>query len=299
MLLSMTGFGEGRDRTPTAEVAVEARAVNNRHLKVTVRGTDPYPLLESEVEKVARRHVRRGSLHLQIRVDRQAPPADLSLNTAALRGYLRQVQAACDAAGLPEASAAGVFAGVLGLPGVAPESSRQGVTPPEDEWPAVERAIESALKALDGMRKTEGRAMAAELLALGDAIRAELGRVTAHLPAVTAAYRGRLLERVRAAVAEAGVTVGPDHLIRELALFADRSDVAEEVTRLSAHLDQYAALVKAGGEGAGRKLEFVVQEMGREANTLGSKAGDVVLSRHAVEIKATLEKVRELIQNVE
>ena len=266
---------------------------------MTVRGTDPYPLLESEVEKVARRHVRRGSLHLQIRVTRTAPAADLALNGAALRGYLRQVREACDAAGLSAEAAAQVYAGVLALPGVAPEGSRAGATPPDDEWPAVERAIEEALTKLDGMRRTEGKAMAAELLALGDAVRAEMGRVREHLPAVTTAYRQRLLDRVRQAVAEAGAAVAPDHLIREVALFADRSDVAEEVTRLAAHLDQYAAIIKAGGEGAGRKLEFVVQEMGREANTLGSKAGDVTVSRHAVEIKATLERVRELIQNVE
>ncbi|MBX9583501.1 MAG: YicC family protein [Gemmataceae bacterium] len=298
MLRSMTGFGEARERTASAEVAVEARAVNNRHLKVTVRGTDPYPLLESEVEKVARRHVRRGALHLHIRVDRRAPAADLALNTAALRGYLRQVREACEAAGTPE-YAAPLLAGVLALPGVAPEGSRAAVTPPEDEWPAVERAVEAALAKLDGMRRDEGRAMAAELLALADGVRADLGRVRDLLPGVTAAYRQRLLERVRQAVAEAGVAVGPDHLIRELALFADRSDVAEEVTRLAAHLDQFATLVRSGGEGAGRKLEFVVQEMGREANTLGSKAGDVAVSRQVVEIKAALERIRELIQNVE
>jgi uncharacterized protein (TIGR00255 family) len=114
-----------------------------------------------------------------------------------------------------------------------------------------------------------------------------------------AEYRSRLLERVRQAVAEAGVTLEPDHLIREVALFADRTDVAEEMARLAAHLDSFAELVRTGAEGAGRRLEFVVQEMGREVNTLGSKAGDVSISRHVVEMKATLEKIRELVQNVE
>jgi uncharacterized protein (TIGR00255 family) len=103
---------------------------------------------------------------------------------------------------------------------------------------------------------------------------------------------------VRQAVSDAGVVVHADNLIREVALFAERTDVAEELTRLSAHLDQFAELVRKGDE-AGRKLEFVIQEMNREANTLGSKAGDVNVSRHVFEIKATLEKVRELVQNVE
>jgi uncharacterized protein (TIGR00255 family) len=120
------------------------------------------------------------------------------------------------------------------------------------------------------------------------------------LPAVVANYRGRILERVRQAVADAGVTVEADHLIREVAVFADRTDVSEEVTRFAAHLDQFAEVVKTGaGDGAGRRLEFVVQEMGREANTMGSKAGDVGVSRRVVDIKANLERVRELIQNVE
>lgn len=297
MLLSMTGFGEGRtpaDR-PTA-VAVEVWAVNNRYLKVTVRGSDPYPLLEAEVEKVVRRHVRRGSVTVQIRVARATPPADLLLNTAALTAYLRQIRDACAAAGTPEL-AAPLAAGVLALPGVAPEAVRG--TAPDDEWAVVETTLLAALQALDGMRQSEGRAMADELMRHHRDIGDHLGRVQTLLPAVTASYRQRLLDRVRQAVAGAGVEVSPDHLVREVAQFADRSDVAEELHRLTAHLDQFAEVVKAGGEGAGKKLEFVVQEMGREANTLGSKAGDVSISRHAVEIKATLEKIRELVANVE
>jgi uncharacterized protein (TIGR00255 family) len=127
----------------------------------------------------------------------------------------------------------------------------------------------------------------------------QLALINQHLPAVTADYRTRLLERVKQAVVEAGVTVEPEQLIREVALFADRTDVAEETSRLAAHLGTFAELVRTGAEGAGRRLEFVVQEMGRETNTLGSKAGDVTVSRHVVELKATLEKIRELVQNVE
>src|SRR5262249_6827806 len=118
------------------------------------------------------------------------------------------------------------------------------------------------------------------------------------LPRVMADYRTRLLERVRQAVADAGVGVQPDQLIREAALFAERTDVSEEVTRLGAHLEQFTELAKKGDE-TGRKREFLIQEMGREANTLGSKAGDVSVSRHVFDIKAALEKIRELVLNVE
>jgi uncharacterized protein (TIGR00255 family) len=293
----MTGFGDARAATAAGAVGVEVRAVNNRHLKVTVRGPDPYPLLEGEVEKVVRRHVRRGTLLVHVRADRKAAAADAGLNTDLLAAYLRQVRTACDAAKLPELYAAHVFAGALALPGVAPEAGR--AEPADDEWPAVEKALDEALRKLDGMRRDEGRAMAAELTLLHQHVRDQLDLIRAHLPAVTADYRTRILDRVRQAVADANVAVSADHLIREVALFADRTDVAEEITRLSAHLDQFAELVSKGDESAGRKLEFVVQEMGREANTLGSKAGDVTISRHVFEIKATLEKVRELVQNVE
>lgn len=293
----MTGFGEARIQTEAFAAAVEVRAVNNRHLKVTVRGSDPYPMLEADLEKVVRKYVRRGTLLIQVRVQRQAQSADLALNSAALQTYLRQIRAACDEAGTPE-FAGPLLAGVLSLPGVAPESTRSGA-PPEEEWPIVVKALEMALGKLDAMRRDEGRAMAGELLANHRFIGEQLEAIGEHLPAVMSDYRQRLLERVRQAIADAGVAVEPQHLVRELALFADRTDVAEEVTRLTSHLDQFAEIVKKGEEGAGRKLEFVIQEMGRETNTLGSKAGDVTISRHAIEIKATLEKIRELVLNVE
>jgi uncharacterized protein (TIGR00255 family) len=299
VLLSMTGFGSARGVGPGFAVVVEVRAVNNRHLKLSVRGTDPYPLFESELEKVVRRHVRRGSVQVQVRVDREARAADLTLNTAALQAYKRQVIEACD--GLDSTAVNAVLSGLLALPGIAPEGG-DGIVGglPEDEWPVVEKVLDAALTACDGVRRDEGRAMAVELMALHAAMSDALAGVRECLPAVVANYRTRILDRVRQAVADAGVTLEADQLIREVAVFADRTDVSEEVTRFAAHLDQFAELVKSGAaDGAGRRLEFVVQEMGREANTMGSKAGDVGVSRRVVDLKANLERVRELIQNVE
>ncbi len=296
MLLSMTGFGEARTQTGALGVAVEVRAVNNRHLKLTVRGSDPYPLYETELEKVVRRHVRRGTLHVHVRVERQGQAAAPALNTASLAEYLRQIRLACDEAGTPE-FAAPLAAGALALPGVAPES-RSNTAPPEDEWPVVEKTLDAALVKLNQMRRDEGKAMAAELLAHHRTISDQLGAIRPLLPAVVADYRQRTLERVKQAVADAGVVLSAESIIREVALFADRTDVSEEVTRLTSHLEQFAELIRKGEE-AGRKLEFVIQEMGRETNTIGSKAGDVAISRHVFEIKATLEKLRELVLNVE
>lgn len=293
----MTGFGEARAQAPTFAVGVEVRSVNNRYLKVTVRGSDPYPMAEPELEKVVRRHVKRGTLHVHVRVDRQAKPTGLELNAAALDGYIRQLEHLYKHTER-EAYLAALLPGLLELPGVAPEPGfRSG--PPEDEWPVVEKTLEDALAKLDAARREEGRAMANELLHHHRHVQDQLALVREHLPRVMGNYRQRLLERVRQAVSDAGVTIEPEHLTRELALFADRTDVAEEVTRLDAHLGQFEEIIRKENDGPGRRLEFVVQEMGRETNTLGSKAGDVTISRHVVEIKATLEKIRELVQNVE
>ena len=140
--------------------------------------------------------------------------------------------------------------------------------------------------------------MEAELRSLAAAIAGHLERVSARVPDVVASYRDRLADRVNALVRDRGLSIEPEHLIREVAIFAERSDIAEEVTRLRAHIEQFLALIDSE-EAPGRKLEFVVQEMGRETNTIGSKAGDVEISRAVVEIKGLLEKIRELIQNVE
>ncbi len=296
MLRSMTGFGAGRGEDAGTRATVEIRAVNHRHLKLTVRGTDPYPLQDAEFEKVARASVKRGSLLVFVSVDRPAGPGDYRLNAAALRAYIDQIEAAAPAHVVP-----GLLAGVLALPGVAPASGSGG-PPPDDEWPAVESAFRGALEQLARARDNEGAAMAAELLTLHADMVLKLAAVREHLPAVMAAYRTRLLERLRQAVGAAGVTLDETHLVRELALYADRTDVSEEVHRLTAHLEQFAALVSGrekSPDGAGRRLEFLVQEMGREVNTLGSKAGDVTLSRVVFDLKAGLEKVRELIANVE
>jgi uncharacterized protein (TIGR00255 family) len=140
--------------------------------------------------------------------------------------------------------------------------------------------------------------MAVELLALGKAIADQLSRIADRGPEVVSGYQARLFERVQGLLQGHGVTVETKDLIREVAILAERADIAEEVIRLRAHLGQFVEVIHEL-ESSGRKLEFVVQEMGRETNTIGSKANDVEISRGVVEIKGTLEKIRELIQNVE
>ena len=140
--------------------------------------------------------------------------------------------------------------------------------------------------------------MAQELLQLRDHISGQLELIRRRVPLVTEAYRDRLLDRVRVLLGQLDVEIERKDLIREVAVFAERSDIAEEVVRLASHLEQFQEIINEP-ESAGRKLEFLTQEMFRETNTIGSKASDVDISRHVVEIKGTLEKIRELVQNVE
>jgi uncharacterized protein (TIGR00255 family) len=297
VLLSMTGFGEARYESDSLSVAIELRSVNNRYLKVSVRAAEPFHLLEPEFEKVIRRTARRGTVQVHLRFDRQAAAGDFRINTVALRAYLGQVRAVSGELGLSEQQSSALFGQVLALPGVVPEPGQASLSL-EDEWPLIERVLNEALAKLQTMRQGEGKAMADDLLLHHGTISGQLDQIRRHLPSVTAAYRDRLHERVRKLLGDANVQVSPDDMLKELAIFAERSDVAEEVVRLASHLDQFRTVLDEP-ESPGRKLEFLVQEMGREVNTIGSKAGDVAVARYVVEIKGALEKIRELIQNVE
>jgi uncharacterized protein (TIGR00255 family) len=292
----MTGFGEATQTSDRLTAAVELRAVNNRYLKVTLRASEPYNLLEPDIEKVIRRTIKRGTLQVQLRVQRPAVAQDYAINAVALRSYLEQVRVIAEDLGLTDRGQS-LLAQVLALPGVVPEPA-SGAYNADEDWPVLERAVEMAIARMQQMRQDEGRAMADQLLHLRDHIGAELGRIRLRIPSVADVYRERLLDRVKLMLAELDVKIDRNDLIREVAIFAERSDISEEVTRLASHLTQFQEVLDEP-ESAGRKLEFLTQEMFRETNTIGSKASDVEISRHVVEIKGTLEKIRELVQNVE
>jgi uncharacterized protein (TIGR00255 family) len=292
----MTGYGEAHSQGDKLKLAIELRAVNNRYLKVSVRAAEPYNLLEAEFEKVIRRKVRRGTIQVHVRCERQYAPTDFRVNAVALKSYVEQIRRACDDLGLRERGDI-LLSQALMLPGVVPEPGTASVTVTE-EWPIVEKVLEEALDRLQAMRLEEGRAMGEEFMQHRGFIVEQLEAIRRRAPQVTEAYRDRLHDRVKALLNELDVDIDRSELIKEVAIFAERSDIAEEVVRLASHLDQFKEIMKEP-ESPGRKLEFLTQEMFREANTIGSKASDVEISRHAVEIKGTLEKIRELVQNVE
>lgn len=296
VLCSMTGYGEASYQADDLQLSIELRAVNNRYLKVSLRAGEPYNLLEAEFEKVIRRVVRRGTIQVHLRFQRQSSAQDFQINTVALQSYVRQLRELAGALELADQGQV-LLAQALALPGVVPEPATAALHIDED-WPTIERVLEQGLERLQAMRQEEGRAMAQELLQMRDHIADLLERIRAHVPRVAVLYRDRLHERVCNLLSELDVQIDRSDLIKEVAIFAERSDIAEEVVRLASHLDQFQEVVNEP-ESAGRKLEFLTQEMFRETNTIGSKASDVEISRHVVEIKATLEKIRELVQNIE
>ena len=290
----MTGFGEARSQAEGLAVAVEVRTINSRHFKLSYRSSDGYAALEPEVEAATREIIRRGTVQLNLRVDRTASADDYRINTGVLENYRRQLQAYT---GRQEWSDPDDLQMLLSLPGAVDEHAG-AERDPHDDWTKIGPVVREALLATAKMRAEEGVALAADLAHNGRQILEHLDAIANRAPEVVQSYQSRLAQRVQQSLSELNVTVAPADLVREVALFTDRSDISEEIVRLRSHLQQYEAALMLP-ESSGRKLEFIAQEMGREVNTIGSKANDAEISRLVVEIKTALERIREQIQNVE
>jgi uncharacterized protein (TIGR00255 family) len=290
----MTGFGEAHRQADGVAVVVEVRTINNRYFKLTLKCGEGYSLLEPEIESVVRQQIRRGTVQVSLRIDRVRGSEDYQLNQAVLSNYRRQLRELSDQWHMGEAVP---LAQLLLLPGVVIENPTSPAEA-EEEWPLVRETLVAAMENLAHMRSDEGKAMATDLRANCQAIGAELKQIEERAPLVVAAYRERLVERLQSTLAEFAVSLNPADLIKEVGLFAERSDISEEIVRLRSHLEQFDSIMELP-ESSGRKLEFLTQEMFRETNTIGSKANDVQIARHVIEIKASIERVREMIQNVE
>lgn len=294
MLLSMTGFGEAHHQANGLAVAVEVRTINNRYFKFSMRSGEGYSALESQMETAVREHIKRGTVQVNLRVDRQSSPEDFSINAAVLENYRQQIQNLQSrwkvAQDVP-------IENLLLLPGVVNERHSDPDVA-EADWPVIERTLRAALDNLAKMRREEGRAMTADLVANCRTIASELEQIALRAPLAVDTYRIRLEERVRKALEEHEVALNPADLVREVAIYAERGDISEEIVRLESHLKQFNEIM-AAEDSAGRKLEFLTQELLREVNTIGSKSTDVEIARHVIEMKASIERLREMIQNVE
>ncbi|MBK9385205.1 MAG: YicC family protein [Planctomycetes bacterium] len=295
MLRSMTGFGVGSDAVGSIRIEAEARAVNHRGLHVKLRVPAELAALEPDLEALVRARCARGSIGLGLTLREGAASAESGLlDEGLLAAYVHAARAAATRCGLEEPRELAPF---LALPGVA---GARALAPERAEELALaaKRAVEVALAMLDAARAREGRALLADLEQRADAIEAGVARIRQRAPRVVAEWRERLARRMSELFSGAGGAPREEDLLREAALFAERSDIEEELTRLAAHLQHLRELL-AAREPVGRKLDFLLQEMNREANTIGSKASDLEIARDVVELRAEVDRLKEQVQNVE
>ena len=293
MLLSMTGIGEARVENERLSVSVELRSVNNRHLKVSLRGPDAYLSLEHEVEKIVRSRVARGTVSVNLRVDRLQGIAGYTVQRDVLAGYVSQLRTLASELHI---AAPSELASLMMLPGVVTEGAATALEPADGE--IIARAMHAALDQLHQFRVREGEAMARDLSQLCDGLESGMTSIAGRAPLVIQEYRTRLHSRITEFLRDEGLSVSDVDLVREVGLFADRCDINEELLRLRSHVEQFRGLISSK-ESTGRTMEFLCQEMNREVNTIGSKANDVEIARSVVECKGAIERIREIVQNVE
>lgn len=291
MIQSMTGFGAGRAKVGDEEISVEIRSVNHKFCEVKARLPAELAAGEADLARQIKEAVRRGALEVSVKRSpgraSVVPRVDLEL----ARAYVSAVAEAARELGLAQNLGAAELAQVEGL--VSLEARALDLASARE---AQRLAAQEALRALHAMREKEGASLAQDLLARVQALR-EGARVLASLsPKSVEDYRKRLAERI--AELSRGVAVDPQRLAQEVALFADRVDIAEELTRLASHLDQLEAMVHSS-EPAGRRMDFLVQEIHREVNTAGSKSQSAEIAQRIVALKAEVERIREQVQNVE
>lgn len=290
----MTGFGDARRRGTLLDVAVEVRTVNNRYFKVLVKLPESYGSLESEIERSVRELISRGTVTVAIRVDSTGSDQKFHMNTAALEAYWRQI---CEFASAASAAPPADVSPLLSLPDVAVPQDRRDVNP-ESDWREIRPVLEAALQNLQKFRVEEGRSMAEDLERNCQLIAERLGEIALIAPRVVTDYRDRLQLRLRDLLAGSGIELDQSSVLREISVFADRCDINEEITRLRCHIDQFRSFTN-DPQSMGRKLDFLSQEMFREVNTIGSKANNVEIAHHVVEMKSCVERIREVLQNVE
>ncbi len=289
----MTGFGRGSAGTEKGAITVEVKSVNNRFLKVSTRLPDLFNELESEVEARIRGALARGTVYCNVSMERQRRDGSYRLNEQAIRDWLpRLASLAAELKTEPPA-----LRDILAMDGVVLEETEK-LEVDESLKRALFTALDSALEGLVEMRRREGESLQRDMEARVKKVAQLAEQVNARAPQVVTEYRDKLKLRIEKLMADTGVSLEPEALVREVAFFADKADVTEETTRLRHHCEQFSAVMGGKGE-AGRRLDFIAQEMLRETNTIASKANDAALAAVTVEMKSEIERVKEQVQNLE
>jgi uncharacterized protein (TIGR00255 family) len=289
----MTGYGRAEATGEKLSITVEARSLNHRHLDIAIKFPRPLTGFELEARRLIQGQVQRGRLEVSAGVMPIAGgTGQVTVNVPLAQEYIEQAQALGKVLGL-EGTA--TLEWVLRCPGVLALDEPAPVSP-EEGWPLLAEALTRAMTDLVAHREREGEALRKELSAISSRLVAETERMAVQASASLEHRQKRLRERIAALLGD--TTIDEGRLAMEVAIWAERADITEELARLKAHLAEFARLLNDGGS-MGRTLDFLIQEMNRETNTLASKADDLELSQAAVAAKSLLEKLREQVQNLE
>lgn len=288
---SMTGYGRAAAVVEGCAITVQVSSVNRKTFDLTIAIPEAWEGLEPAVGRVVRKFASRGKVHVAIETDGAASSEGTAWDEAAAAEALEKLQEFAARQGVEFRPSPEL------LWQIAHSQRRSGdLPPPESVEKELLTVLAEALRSFAAMRAREGEALLVDFIKRSELLHRHVEAIAARAPQVPANYREQLMKRLR----EAGLAldVNDERVLREIALFADRADVSEEVTRLRSHFDQFNALLKSGGE-IGRKADFILQEIGREVNTIGSKANDLAIARAVIELKNELERVREQMMNVE
>ncbi len=290
----MTGFGEAQGEINGVTYIVEIKTVNNRYLKTSVRLPETAVFLEEDIDKLLRKNLSRGMVSCVLRLKNAPANVLFDIDETALRAYMEKLSRIVSSANNKCLIDIG---GLLTLPGIV-----QPALPGEEKAEQIKEMVlsvtQKAIDRLKQMRAAEGAALAADLDGHCKAIKQDLEQIRTRSGVVLQEYQKKLKKRVDELLADAKLKLDEETLAREVAIFADRSDISEEIARLDSHLQQFAESCQANAQ-AGRRLDFISQEMLREANTIASKACDTEVIRCVVDIKCRIDRIKEQVQNIE
>jgi uncharacterized protein (TIGR00255 family) len=293
MIKSMTAFARADAKEETLTVLIEIRAYNSRHLDLVLRIPQPYIMLENKVKTVISEWVTRGRIEVSLQIRDTANDAYVfEANLPRAKAYhraLEQLKSSFKIAGdIPLDLLAG--AGDIIIAGDVDKH-------PDTFWPAIEKCLIRALKDLDAMRRQEGQYLADDLTRRMNYVKQGILNIEQESSDLVSHYQERLKTRIEA-LTRGLVELDPDRIALEAALLADKVDISEEIVRACSHIEQFHGIVDSD-KPAGRKLNFLLQELNREINTIGAKTGKALVSHLVVDVKTELEKIREQVQNIE
>jgi TIGR00255 family protein len=294
MIKSMTGFGRSEYTDGKRSIIVEIKSVNHRYSDITVKMPRRYSFAEDRLKSAVKDIARRGKIDVSIMVENiTEDDTNIRLNTMVAKQYydnLRELQKAFEVSGDITLQFLSTLPDVMkAIPDVEDE---------EEIYKSLETPVLEASRKLDEMRTIEGSKLAEDIIKRGDYIRNRVKEIETRSPEVTKAYADKLRDRIKELIGS-NVTIPEDRILVEAAIFADKCSITEELVRLDSHIIQLNNIISKSNQPDGKKLDFLVQEMNREANTIGSKANDIEITNKVLEIKSEIEKIREQVQNIE